>query len=313
MDDLKAFADQSGWQDAEWSPVAGDLSSRRYFRLRRDERTAILMDADGDADTVAKFARLTEWLRSIGLSAPEIYASRLPDGLMIIEDFGDLPLTHLVAGGRRDEALDTCLDLLIHIRRAEAPALLERPGAGDLAKWTEIADEFIPNADKEALGRFRSCLETILAPLLESSTSVSLRDFHAENIMWLGQKRGIKRLGLLDYQDAIVTHFVYDLVSLLTDARMDVSQDTRNRWISKYAGISGDDPEELNLAFAAVSAQRNLRIMAMFFRAARLGKQQHLPKIPRVFGYFKSALQHPVFDDVRDATLSALPLEGREQ
>ena len=309
MDRALAFAEQAGWQAADWSPVAGDLSSRRYFRLRRGGKSAILMDACGDTDTTEKFARLTRWLRSNGASVPEIFAASPSEAMMLIEDFGDVQLTQILAGAQKDEALDACLELLLKLRHADPPPALAQPDASELAAAISVAGAHIPNADKHALSRFRAELETILGPILASPATVSLRDFHAENIMWLGHEAGIKRLGLLDYQDAFLTHHVYDLVSFLTDARTDVPKLTRDTYIAKYAALSGDDPEELGAAFAALSAQRNLRILGIFHRAAQMGKPHHLPKVPRVFGYFREALQHPLFDDIRGAVLSALPVE----
>lgn len=264
------------------------------------------MDAPPDGSTTA-FVAMTEWLRAAGLSAPEIFCARPEAGLLILEDLGDAKVSSLLSVERRPEIYDACLDLLLHIRACKPPPLA-RPDARTLAAWTTLADEWYPGADPHALSRFRAVLETVLEEFVAVPPAVSLRDFHADNLMWLSDRERFRRLGLLDYQDAFLTHPVYDLVSLLTDARTDVPRSLREEILKEYARRSGNEPEALASAFAAFSAQRNLRILGIFARAAvRDGKSFHLTKMPRVFGYLSEALEHPIFDEVCDDLLSGLP------
>ena len=120
--------------------------------------------------------------------------------------------------------------------------------------------------------------------------------------MWLPERQGIRRHGLLDYQDAILTHPVYDLVSLLTDARRFVSPELREEMIATYIARSGDDADAFRRAFSAFSAQRNLRILGIFARAGR-----HMSLLPNVFQYFSEALDHEMFSRVRDSVRHAVP------
>ena len=122
------------------------------------------------------------------------------------------------------------------------------------------------------------------------------------------ERTGVRRLGLLDYQDAFLTHPIYDVVSLLTDARTDIEPEFRAQMIEAYAQRTGRDLAAVKLAFAAFSAQRNLRILGIFARSAsRDGKPIHLPKLPRVHAYLIEALQHPVFVSVADDAIAAIP------
>lgn len=305
--EIAGFLRAAGWDDAASTPVAGDLSARRFSRLTGPGgATAILMDAPRDGSTEA-FAAMTEWLLRAELSAPEILAGRPEAGLMLLEDFGDAKVSGLLDRRSGPEIRNVCLDLLLHLRTRTSPALA-RPDPRTLAGWTGLADDWYPGADRAALGRFRSLLETILADLAKVGATVSLRDFHADNLIWLPDREGVRRLGLLDYQDAFLTHPVYDLVSFLTDARTDVPRALRQDMIAEYARRSGDDPAALGAAFATFSAQRNLRILGIFARAAlRDGKAFHLPKMPRVYGYLAEALEHPVFSAVRADLLDGLP------
>lgn len=157
------------------------------------------------------------------------------------------------------------------------------------------------------LAGFREVLLKLLEDALSGGPTVSLRDFHADNLMWLPDRKGIQRFGLLDYQDAFLTHPAYDLVSFLTDARFDVPKALREATIQTYLDRSGDPAEPFHRAFAAMSAQRNLRILGIFAHGAASGRGHHLDKLPRVHGYFAEALEHPAFDAVRMETLAALP------
>ena len=309
MRDVAAsFLQSQGWNDVAIQPIAGDLSQRSYFRLSRNGETAVLMDAGDDRASVPAFLKMTGWLRQAGLSAPEILGIDVDNALLLLEDLGPVPASGMMSDRHaRTEVLDACIEILLAIRNAPPPPL-HCPGAERLCEWTRLADEHYPGADSGALDEFRVVLKDILSGLLETGCTVSLRDFHADNLMPLPHRKGVARLGLLDYQDAFLTHSVYDLVSLLTDARVALPPAVRTRYIEKYASVSGDGLAALQAAFAAFSAQRNLRILGIFHRATRdLGKPRHLAKVPRVYRCLLEATEHEVFRDVREILRAGLP------
>ena len=291
------------WQTANNASIQGDLSARHYQRLTASNGdTAILMDASQQAESVEPFLRITAWLHKNDVSVPEVMFSS-PNKLLL-EDFGDLKLSSLT-GAERKSGYALCIDLLLTIRRCDSPELF-RPDPNELAGWIDVARNY-PGAKAIEIDELSPFLETEFEKILPWFSSVSLRDFHADNIMWLENRSGIRRLGLLDYQDAFLTHPVYDLVSLLTDARTHISREFRNTLIDQYVEKSDDDPIELQKAFALFSAQRNLRILGIFARAAQTGKTHHVSKMPRVYQYYVEALEHPVFDPIRDTATAALP------
>lgn len=299
-DEVGSFLSEAGWGAAETVPIAGDMSARRYWRLSLAGRSAILMDADAP---MTAFLTMTEWLDRLDLSVPEIIAARPDAGLILMEDFGDVSLKAALAANPElePEVSGNCIDMLLHIRSAEPPELA-CPTATELVEWTGLTDEHYPGVHPEALRGFRKVLCEALDELLRAECSVSLRDFHTENMMWLPRRAGYLRLGLLDYQDAFLTHPAYDLVSLLTDARTRVPRPLRESVVDSYLDRSGDDPTTFKRAFAAFSAQRNLRILGIFARAGRYPEY-----LPNTYGYFLEALEHPLFDPVRDEAAAALP------
>lgn len=300
------FLIDAQWSTREVKDVAGDLSSRSYQRLSLDQRTAILMDASDDAGSTSAFVTMTDWLNDAGYSVPEIFARNVDKGLLLLEDFGDERLSD-----RPDvhELMGECVALLADIRTQKALPNLPCPSAHEMAEMTALASHY-PGSDDTALLSFRQSLEPKIKSVITGSpVIVSLRDFHTDNIMWLANRSGIRRLGLLDYQDAFLTHPVYDLVSLLTDARRNVSQNERRRWIAHYAGVTGDNADTLAATFSVFSAQRNLRILGIFARAAiEHKKTHHVQNIPRVYAYLAEALGHPIFQDSGAALLEALPM-----
>lgn len=311
IDLIDDFLIQAGWGRAQSLPMAGDLSSRKYHRLRdQDGNTAVLMDASPDLDSsTPAFVEMTKWLLSSRLSAPRIMAADVENGLLLLEDLGERVVSDVIAHEPdiRRNIYEITLDLLVLIRSRENTAL-SCPDAKTLVDMTTLADEHYPGIETSRLSGFRQLLETVLKDLLGDGTTVSLRDFHTDNLVWLPERPGLARLGLLDYQDAFLTHPAYDLVSLLTDARSDIEPEFRSEMITLYTDRTGDDPDRFGLAFAALSAQRNMRILGIFARAARkLGRTEHLGRLPRVYGYLKEALGHPVFKDVTEDVLAAIP------
>lgn len=302
------FIRTAGWDAAAMTPVTSDLSARRYMRLTKGDQSAVLMDAGSDRASTEAFQAMTGWLQEIGLSVPTILAAQARDGLLLLEDLGVTPVSQVVADRKSaKEIYENCVTLLLNIR-SQAPPSLSCPSARALCEWTSLADAFYPGADSHLLDRIRAGLETVLTECLADPASVSLRDFHVDNMMWLPNRDGVRRLGLLDYQDAFLTHPVYDLVSLLTDARTDVPRDLRQSLVRRYSESANDDPAALERAFAAFSLQRNLRILGIFHRSAEVdGKSHHLSKVPRVYGYLSEALEHPCFASIQPLLGGALP------
>lgn len=298
-DEIRPFLSSNGWDGAVTQPLAGDMSTRRYYRVTRGDRTAVLMLAQ---DAQSPFIAMTEWLLAQGLKAPGILALDPAHRLLLLEDFGDVSLRQVLdeAAQPLDEIFRGLVDILLSIRNAPAPALA-RPTVDDLVEMTKLADTHYRGINAGGLAGLRSVLTEQLSVLAETPASVSLRDFHSENIQWLNKGHGKDRFGLLDYQDAFLAHPVYDVVSILTDARRLVSQDERDLFLSAYLNASGDNPATFRTAFSVVSAQRNLRILGIFARAGRYAQ------LARPYQYFCDALEDPVFAEVRQETLRAVP------
>jgi aminoglycoside/choline kinase family phosphotransferase len=309
------FVSAEGWGDAEVTPLAGDASARRYLRLRRaDGARAVLMIAPAAPDdSTARFIAVAQALHRMGVRTPAILAARPAAGLALLEDFGDAVFARVIAADPGAEAMlyDAATDVLAELHRHPAPAGLPAPDATALAAMTApAADWYVGGGTPQPT--LAKALARALGPLLSSLQAVTPvlahRDYHAENLIWLPDATGLARVGILDFQDAFAGHPAYDLVSLLEDARRDLTPGLRARLVARHADATGTDPDLLARALAILGAQRNLRILGVFVRLARdRGKPRYLALLPRVWGHLMGDLSHPDLAAVRRIVIDALP------
>jgi aminoglycoside/choline kinase family phosphotransferase len=298
-----AFLERAGWSGAQAEPLAGDASARRYTRLRRGTDRAILMhDPDGDT---GRFAALARYLRSLGLSAPEVLADA-PE-MLLLEDLGDGLLARLAADPTREIALYAmATDALIALHSHPAPDWLAIATPETLAQATDLA--FTRYAGRPDLADPAAvALRPLLAEHAPPRGVCVLRDYHAENILHLPDRDGVAQAGLLDFQDAVVGHPAYDLASLITDARRDLRPGTAEACIARYCAASGVPRGPFEAALAVLGVQRNLRILGVFARLAlERRKPGYLTLLPRVWAHLQAGLAHPALAPLRPA-LAALP------
>ena len=303
-----AFLDRAGWGGAARAALAGDASGRRYERLRRGGRTAVLMIAPSEAaPSLRTFLDVAGRLSALRLSAPGVLAAEPEAGLMLLEDLGDALLAREAhARPEREPPLyAAAADVLAALRAAGPPEGLPLFDADAMAEATALAAPWYAGAGttpwveplREALARHAGPADTLI-----------LRDFHAENLVWLPERRGPARMGLLDFQDAMRGPAAYDLASLTRDARRDVSPAAVCAAAERFAEGTGADPARLDAALAVLGAQRALRILGVFARLARRdGKPRYLALLPRVWGQLGADLDHSACEGVRGVVLGALP------
>ncbi|MEM9248290.1 MAG: phosphotransferase [Pseudomonadota bacterium] len=314
---IETFLAQAAWGTAARTPLAGDASSRRYERLDHPSRgPAVLMDADAtQLESTRAFLRIAQHLRASGLSTPQILAKDLDHGLLLLEDLGDDLFARLT---RTDLSLEPTLyaaaiDVLACLHRIPPPGDLPLYGPDRMAPLAALAIEWYAarqdapasTATPQALSD--ACHTVLMRAAPETSVMV-FRDYHAENLLWLPTRSGQARVGLLDFQDAALGHPGYDVVSLLADARRDVTPETRAAMMRRYIDLTGHAEDSFAAACAALSAQRNLRILGVFARLSlRDAKTGYLGLIPRVWAHLQRDLAHPVCAPLRAVAEAHLP------
>jgi N-acetylmuramate 1-kinase len=337
---LCAFVEGTPYADAVALYLQGDASPRAYSRLLLPERSAILMNAprqpdgppirDGKpysalvhlAEDVTPFVALSKALRDCGVTAPAVFAYDLEQGFLLIEDFGDQVFgAELAAGGDMAPLYEAAVDTLLALGNEPPPDVIEidadatyrLPHYDAEALLTEaslVIDWFWPamhgrtvpeTLRREFLGLWRPHLEGVAS----ADQGWVLRDYHSPNIMWLPERDGPTRVGVLDFQDALIGPKAYDLVSLLQDARLDVPEALEARLLDRYCSArAAQEPqfsgEIFRSLYATLGAQRNSKILGIFARLAkRDGKRGYLAHIPRVMRYLERDLSHPALADLR--------------
>jgi N-acetylmuramate 1-kinase len=308
---MLAFLGANGWDGVTPAPLAGDASFRSYYRLRRGDDKAVVMDAPPPQEDVGPYVAVAAMLRNLGLSAPQVLGEDRAAGFLLIEDFGDDTYTRLLARGADEAALYTlAIDTLVALQRA-----LAVEGAPDLPPYDELrllaevallVDWYMPAAlgvsptaaqREEYLALWRAVLAQATAPF---RPTLVLRDFHIDNLMLLPARPGVRGCGLLDFQDAVLGPPAYDLVSLLEDARRDVSDGLRRAMTARYlAAFPALDRAAFARTAAILAVQRNCKILGIFTRLwKRDGKPGYLVHIPRLWRLLETDLGHPALRDI---------------
>jgi aminoglycoside/choline kinase family phosphotransferase len=311
---LARFLDAAGWAGAIRSPLAGDASNRRYERLRGGPggQQAVLMDAPPEkGEDVRPFVTIARHLIGLGLSAPRILAEDDQNGFLLLEDLGDDLFARVCSAhpDREEELYAAAVDVLARLHRRPPPAFCPDYGPGRMAELAGLAfDWYAQDTISGPKNAFSLEIESVLSRFAPARPVLVLRDYHAENLLWLPDRRGTARVGLLDFQDAACGHPAYDLVSLIEDARRDVPPALAEAMIERYIEASGQDAEAFRAAAAAIAAQRNLRILGVFARLSlHFGKPGYVNLIPRVWGHLMNDLTHPELARLRALVIEGLP------
>jgi aminoglycoside/choline kinase family phosphotransferase len=306
--DLRAFLSVAGWGEAASESLTGDASPRKYFRVRKKNLSAILMDASRAIDSVAPFVRIDEHLRQLGFSAPEIFFRDEAAGFLLLEDFGDATFARLLDGGSvsagSEQLFTLATDFLVALHRhPQAVPENLRPYSpeqmlADLELFLECCTPEISDAAKET---FRCVWRAVLPLAHRVPESLLLRDFHVANLMLLPGRDGIRQAGLLDFQDAYRGPATYDLVSLLEDARRDIPDALREKMLTRYAAqFPALDKNLFETSLAVLAALRHTRVLAIFERLSRRDGKEDYRELhsPRVKCLLQRALLHPALAEV---------------
>jgi aminoglycoside/choline kinase family phosphotransferase len=318
--EISAFLAEHKLDEITLVPLADDASFRRYFRVRGSGRRSVLMDAPPGREDVRPFLAIADCLRGFGYSTPEILAVDPARGFVLLEDLGDDKLSTLAATGQvRRTHYELAIDLLVDLHaRPVQPIAPPYDETLLMAELGLFVDWYVPAAAGSALSpdaasAFNDLWQRTLSAYAGSREVLVLLDYHADNLMWLEDRRGLAKLGLLDFQDAVIGHPAYDLVSLLEDARLDVDVDLAEAMLSRYIAATDRDSGAFRTAFAILGAQRNSKIIGIFTRLlARDGKPGYLELIPRVWRYLERDLSHPELDELRQWYDRYVPVRLRE-
>jgi hypothetical protein len=303
---MQSFLKKNKLSEATIEELPADASFRKYFRISTGNATNILMDAAPGKENVKPFIAVAEYLSKHEFSVPQIIAQDTKNGFLLLEDFGSDKFTTLLA--QPDQELEQTLyknavDVLLALQKVP-PADGLIPYYSDNLFLEEVnlfLEYYIAVVQNEPISKkLREEFEIIWQHLLQYAhfipETIVLRDYHADNLMWLPERDGIQQVGILDFQDAVIGSPVYDVVSLIEDARRDVSPEIAQQMINRYLEGRTDISRKNFLAvYSILAAQRNLKIIGLFARKATRDKNpSYLKLLPRVWGYIEKDLKHPL-------------------
>jgi aminoglycoside/choline kinase family phosphotransferase len=335
---VRQFISECGYGDAIRARVQGDASTRSYERFALGEKQVILMNSprrpDGPAirdgkpysavahlaESVIPFVAMANGLRERGFSAPAILHADLDQGLLFIEDLGDERVVTGDPPAAIKECYETAVDALSALHEMKLPdALMISPHVeyripnydieAFLIEAELLLDWFMPRFGVEVAPaereQFRELWRALLQPALDMPPTWVLRDFHSPNLLWLRKRSGLARLGILDFQDALMGPGAYDLASLLQDARIDVPEQAEVAWLGRYVLTRREkdpnfDHTQFIKIYVTLAAQRASKILGIFTRLdLRDGKPQYLRHLPRIWGYLQRSLSHPALKPLK--------------
>jgi tRNA threonylcarbamoyl adenosine modification protein YjeE len=335
---LHEFLRKANWWDARRDFLQGDASSRAYETLTKPtgEKAILMMSPqrpDGPpirygksystiahlAENVKAFVAIAEGLSAQRFSAPTILARDLDAGLVIVEDLGregvadengPIPDRYLEAIGalaelharKLPDTIEIIDDGVYRIPPYDLDALLVEVEL--LIDWyvSHIARSIVASG---ARAIFINLWRQALIEVASATPTWTLRDYHSPNLLWLSEREGVRRVGIIDFQDCVLGHPAYDVVSLTQDARVTVADELEMKLIAHYARMRRDIDPRFDMAgfvraYAVLGAQRATKIMGIFARLdLRDGKPHYLGHLPRVEYYLKKSLRHPALAELK--------------
>ncbi len=303
----KSFLAKNGIKNSKIKKIAGDASFRSYYRIfvkeSGEEKKYVLMYAPPSHEDTKPFVRIDEFLVVNGFSAPKIFSRDEENGFLLLEDFGDDSYSRVLAkdSNQELELYKKACDCLIQLHAISPNRIKDLQG---LSRYNHalffrevnlFLEWYLPQKGKKITlqekADFKSLWFELFDLLSKEDQVLVLRDYHADNLMFLPNMDGYKQVGLLDFQDAVIGSKAYDLVSLLEDARRDVDEKNREKILKYFLEKSGSDKSVLLRDYEILSLQRNIKILGIFSRLSlRDGKHAYLKLLPRVLNFVETRL-----------------------
>ncbi|AYM06757.1 tRNA (adenosine(37)-N6)-threonylcarbamoyltransferase complex ATPase subunit type 1 TsaE [Agrobacterium tumefaciens] len=334
---IRAFLAKNGRGDAARRFLSGDASTRAYETVSTGGPDLILMDwrrpmrgaivAEGKtyaeiahlAQDARSFVAIGNYLRNSGFCAPEILAADTDQGILLLENLGREGVLAPDGTPIEDRYLQS-VACLAALHEASRPDLLpvgdgsayEVPPFDRQAMKIEVsllAEWYLPHKRGKPLtdsekSDYYALWDRLIDQLADCETGLVLRDFHSPNLIWQPQNSGIRQVGLIDFQDAMIGPTAYDVASIVQDARVTISPELQARLLSHYLENRRSTPFDeaaFLKAFAIMSAQRNCKLAGIWVRLLeRDRKPGYMKHMPRTFRYLSAALSHPELAPLRD-------------
>ena len=297
-------------------PIKNDASFRKYFRVDKK----ILMDADPHlGEDVGSFININHVLREFKLNVPEIFTIDKENGFLLLEDLGENIFSQILNSENEEQLYKQAIDVLVEIYKKDLNkfsnfTFLEKYSVEKLQDESQLFIEWYLkkyleiNITDTDIQDFKDIINKIFNNLDTKFEKLVLRDYHVDNLILQKSKLGLKQVGILDFQDAVLGSSSYDLISIIEDVRRPISKDLKNILIKYFIDSTGYDPNQLEKELAFYSVQRNLKILGIFSRLnLRDNKSKYMGYNDNAWKYIESNLNNPTMSDLKVWLKKILP------
>ena len=294
-----AFIEQCQWQDAQITALVPDASFRKYFRLEKQGKSVMLMDAPAPYEDASAFIKVTLHLIALGIKAPGIIFADEENGFVLLQDLGNDTFTNLIERGADQEplyqhAINTLVTLHQHPMNCKVD--VDTYDLNRILPECELfTDWYLPSTNGSQLdikqkNSFIKTIESLYNSLPELPNTLVLRDYHVDNLMMVENQNAV-----LDYQDALIGSPAYDVVSLLQDARRDINEKLQKDMLKRYLSVMPlVDEADFQMHYDFWGMQRHLKVAGIFVRLWRRdNKNVYLKHLPRVMALLDKCLNKP--------------------
>jgi hypothetical protein len=297
-------------------PIKNDASFRKYFRVDKK----ILMDADPNlGEDVGSFININHVLREFKLNVPEIFTIDKENGFLLLEDLGENIFSQILNSENEEQLYKQAIEVLIEIYKKDLNkfsnfTFLEKYSVEKLQDESQLFIEWYLkkylkiNITDTDIKDFKDIINKIFNNLDTKFEKLVLRDYHVDNLILQKSKLGLKQVGILDFQDAVLGSSSYDLISIIEDVRRPISKDLKNILIKYFIDLTGYDSNQLEKELAFYSVQRNLKILGIFSRLnLRDNKSKYMQYNDNAWKYIESNLNNPTMSDLKVWLKKILP------
>lgn len=299
-------------------PIKNDASFRKYFRIDKK----ILMDADPTlGEDVSSFININNLLNEFQLNVPEIYSIDKENGFLLLEDLGEDIFSKILDNKNEEKLYKQAIEILAEIHKKDLNEFNYSilPKKYSIEKLLQESQLFIDwylkkflklDISKTEIKDFSDIISKIFSSLEPKLEKLVLRDYHVDNLILQSSKVGLKQVGILDFQDAVIGQSSYDLISIIEDVRRPITKDLKTRLIDYFVDLTGYDLNNLKNELAFYSVQRNLKILGIFCRLSiRDNKPNYMSYNNNAWIYIESNLNNPIMKDLQNWIKKILPHE----
>jgi len=290
MNKIKEWLKTTSYKNYTIEAALADASFRKYYRLRDGDKTALLMDSSLEINSLKSFLDVTTRLKNADVSVPKIFEQNIENGYLILEDFGTTHYLDLLSENNFKAFYTKAINSILKMQKADAKNLPLYDKEFLHTEMQLMQDWYIEKLLRAKLNESQkeliaTTLETISAVVLEQPQGVFVhRDFHSRNIML----KNDKKIGVIDYQDAMSGAITYDLVSLLKDCYVAYDRKEIKALALEFRDKKGIkvDNETFIKWFDFMGLQRHIKVLGIFSRLyLRDGKNGYLKDIPLTLKY----------------------------